>query len=71
MHLASYFMAKALEKVEKRKESVTSDLVIDQKLDAVKNAYKESFNGEAQTSDQKAKLKASIIDFIKSDSGGL
>lgn len=70
-HLASYLMTKALEKVQKSKETAVSELVIDQKLEAVKTAYKESFNGEPVTKDQRKNLKSAITDFIKSDSGGL
>lgn len=69
--IASYLMTKALEKSQKSQETVATDSMIDQKLEAVKNAYKESFNGEPVTKEQRKKLKDSIVDFISTDSGGL
>ena len=60
-----------LEQNQKSKVLNESNNDIDQKLEAFKNAYKESFNGEATTDEQRKNLKIAIRNFIKSDNGGL
>lgn len=66
-----WLLTKAMEWGQKSKETVQTDEAIDKKLETFKTAYKESFDGEAVTSEQRKALKASIRDFIKSENGGL
>lgn len=58
--------------LNKRNETAVSNSEIDAKLKAFKAAYKEAFNGEKVTPEQKAELKKAISDFIRNpDPGGL
>lgn len=61
-------MARGLEYIHSKKEVSISDKEIDHKLENFKSIYKESFNGEPVTKDQRTRLNKAIADFLKSDS---
>jgi len=70
--LASWAFAKAAAYIQERQEKAASDSVIEARLDAVKIAYKEAFNGEKPTPEQMAALRRAISGFIRNpDNGGL
>lgn len=70
--LASWAFAKATAYIQAKQEKAATDSAIDAKLEAVKVAYKEAFNGEKPTPEQMAALKRAISGFIRNpDNGGL
>lgn len=68
--LTSWLFAKGLEVVNAKKLQISNNADIDDRLLAFKNAYKEAFNGQPVTPEQRAKLKQSISDFIRDGSNG-
>lgn len=69
---ASWAFAKAAAYIQAHQEKAASDSAIEARLDAVKVAYKEAFNGEKPTPEQMAALKRAISGFIRNpDNGGL
>jgi hypothetical protein len=70
-HIASYLLAKALEKSQKSSETLETENAIDLKLKTMKDAYIEAFDGNKVTDEQKKNLRDSIINFVKSDNAGL
>lgn len=63
--LGSWLVAKAMEKVHEKKEQVETEKDIDQRLQVLKDAYKEAFNGEPITPDQRARLNEAMARFIR------
>lgn len=68
-NLGSWLMARALEAIHSKQQQASTDSQIDQRLAGVKAAYKEAFNGQPVTPDQRAKLNQAIADFIRGPSG--
>lgn len=64
-HLVSWLFTKGLEHFNKLQEKNDSEGVIDEKLKTLKVAYKEAFNGEPITKEQRAKLNKAVADFIR------
>lgn len=70
--LATWLFQKGLEAKHGRDQQVATDADIDQKLATFKEAYKETFNGEPVTPEQRKKLNQAIADFIRGPgTGGL
>lgn len=69
--LASWFFAKVLAFIHGRQLKAKSDQEIDVKLAAVKQAYKEAFDGTPITEDQRKKLNQTIADFLSGNGTGL
>lgn len=70
--LTSWLFTKGLEVKAGRDQKAATDADIDQKLATFKEAYKESFNGEPVTPEQRKKLNQAIADFIRGPgTGGL
>ncbi len=70
--LTSALLTKGLEVLHGSRLKYDTDLDVDQKLKAFKDAYREAFDGKPITPEQRSKLKTSIRDFISnSNNGGL
>lgn len=70
--LTSWLFAKGLEKLHGAKQKESTERDIDERLKLFKQAYKEAFNGESITPEQRKKLNQSIADFLRgSNTGGL
>ncbi len=69
----SWLLATSLEQIHGQQEEAATDEVIDAKLAALKTAYKDAFNGQPVSVEQRAKLNSAIADFIRggADNGGL
>lgn len=61
-NLLSWLYAKALERHAKK----TSEKIIDQKLEALKEASKDAFNGKPISKDELDRLNNAIANFIRS-----
>ncbi len=68
--LTSWLFAKGLEVIHSKQDQATTDADIDARLASFKNAYKEAFNGQPVTSEQKQKLNQAIADFIRGGTTG-
>lgn len=70
--LGSWLFAKVLEFYHGKQEQKNTDEDIDNKLNQFKEAYKEAFDGQPITPEQRKKLNQSIADFIRNPNvGGL
>lgn len=71
--LATWFASKVMEKVNEKREQVASDQEIDDRLKALKEAYKEAIDGKPITKEQRERLNGAVSDFIRGGSprGGL
>lgn len=67
--LGAWLLARAIEQSQKIQAKTASDKEIDSRLQQYKDAYKEAFNGEAVTPEQRKKLNGAIADFIRGPSG--
>lgn len=69
--LGSWLLARALEYFNKQQKHAATDADIDARLASVKSAYKDAFNGEKITPEQRKNLYQGISDFIRNtgDSG--
>jgi uncharacterized protein YgfB (UPF0149 family) len=67
--LASWLMAKLLEFIHGQEKKAKTEKDIDHKLKDFKEAYKEAFDGNEITPEQRQKLQKAISDFIRSPSG--
>lgn len=63
--LVSWLVSKGLEWYHGREQKAATEDDINNKLVKFKEAYKEAFNGEPVTPEQREKLKGSIRDFIR------
>lgn len=70
--LGTYIVAQAIARSKANQQSAASDAEVDQKLAALKDAYKAAFNGQPVTKDDKKNLQSAISQFISGgDSRGL
>jgi hypothetical protein len=71
--LATWLVSKAMEKVNEKKEQIASDKEIDDRLNALKEAYKEAIDGKPITKEQRERLNGAVSDFIRGGSprGGM
>lgn len=67
----SWLVTMGLQKIHGKQEKAQTDKDIDQKLSKFKEAYKEAFNGQPVTPEQKQKLNSAISDFLRGDGHGL
>lgn len=68
--LTSELLARGLAHLHAAENKKATDADIDQKLSKFKDAYKEAFNGETVTPEQRAKIQKSIAEFIRSGPPG-
>ncbi len=68
--LTSWLLTKGLEVVHGKQDQAATDADIDARLASFKNAYKEAFNGQPVTVDQRQKLNQAIADFIRGGTNG-
>jgi hypothetical protein len=66
----SWLFTKGLELYHSKRSSMESDQAIDAHLKAFKAAYKDAFNGQPVTKEQREKLNQAIADFIRNPHGG-
>lgn len=69
-NLASKFLTWVLEYFKGKQQQKDTNEDIDQRLDQVKQAYKEAFNGEPVSKEQRQKLNQSLADFIRNPNNG-
>lgn len=69
-NLASKLFAWVLEYFKGKQKQSNTNEDIDQRLDQVKQAYKEAFNGEPVTPEQRKRLNQSLADFIRNTNNG-
>ena len=68
--LASWFMTKVLDYINGKREQAATNDDIDATLAALKEAYKESYDGTPPTDEKKAKMEQAIRDFIRNTTPG-
>lgn len=73
--LGAFLYARALKKIDDHaKEKAESDQAtkaMSEKLERIKTAYAEAFNGNPISKDQRQELNRSIRDFLRAPSSGL
>ena len=67
---ASWAFSKGLQHYHGEQEHAETDRDIDARLKLFKDAYKEAFNGEPLTTEQKKKLNYAISDFLRGGPDG-
>lgn len=69
--LTSWLFAKGLEKLHGAQQKAATEQEIDKKLSTFKQVYKDAFNGDKVTKEDRKKLNAAISDFLRGDGHGL
>jgi len=70
LKVVSALFTELIARLHQNQDVMTSNNQIDARLTAFKNAYKEAFNGEKVTPEQREKLRSAISDFIRGSSNG-
>ncbi len=68
--LTSWLLARGLESLHSKQETDKENADIDARLKAFKDAYKDAFNGEPVTPEQRQRLKDAITTFIRGNPNG-
>lgn len=63
-------LTKIIEKIQTEKNVWNDNADVDARLNNLRDAYKESFNGEPVTPEQREKLKKAIREFISGGPNG-
>lgn len=71
LKLASWGFTWALGKYHQAQDETKTNADIDQKLSSFKEAYKQAFNGQPMTVEQKDALEKAISTFLRNNDGGV
>lgn len=70
IRVTTYWVTSALEYSNKNNSKAFSERTIDERLEKVKAAYKDAFDGQPITPEQHKSLKSAVALFISNDSNG-
>ncbi len=70
-NLASWLFGKTLAWIHGRQQKANTEKEINQKLEVLKNTYKEAYDGTPVTPEQRKKINQAISDFLRGGSNGL